>query len=276
MIPSGPKPVSDPSGALSGRRILVLRPEGQADELARALEALGAVPIVVPAIRILAPTDWRAVDDLLRRARRFVWMIFTSVNGVAFLIDRLGEMGLTPAALPAQLAAVGPVTRQALERRGCSVAWVPSRFTTRALGEELPGPGAPVCLVRAEMASPDLERILEERGFEVERLNAYRTEPVGHDAIRKALGGTVDAIALTSASIAGSFMHAAGRPDRRSTAVISIGPATTEACAAAGLPVDAEADEHTMSGLVGTLAEHFAARAAEAMARPAHPKVKPS
>ena len=42
---------------LEGRRILVLRPEGQEEDLVRALAAEGAEAVVVPAIRILPLPD---------------------------------------------------------------------------------------------------------------------------------------------------------------------------------------------------------------------------
>jgi uroporphyrinogen III methyltransferase/synthase len=110
--------------------------------------------------------------------------------------------------------------------------------------------------VRAEAAGPELETILADRGYEVERVNAYRTEPSGHHLIVEALDDGVDAVALTSASITEAFADAAGHPpDTRGAAVFSIGPATTAACRRAGLAVRAEAGTHTIPGLVATIAD---------------------
>jgi uroporphyrinogen-III synthase len=235
--------MSPVSGRLEGRRILVLRPEGQAEDLARALAAEGAEPVVVPAIRILPLPDTEALDSALRREHD--WVVFTSVNGVA-AVSR---------AITGRVAAVGPATAEALATAGVPVDFVPSAYTTVALASELPGPPSRVCVVRAEAAGPDLETILSDRGYEVERVNAYRTEPAGVRAIAEALDAGVDAVALTSASITEAFAAAAGDPpDTRGAAVFSIGPATTAACRRAGLAVTAEATTHTIPGLVAAIA----------------------
>ena len=233
---------------LEGRRVLVLRPEGQEEDLVRALAAEGAEAVVVPAIRILPLPDTDALDAALRREHD--WVIFTSVNGVAAIPDAI------PRANHTRVAAVGPATAEALASAGVGVDFVPSAYTTVALATELPGPPSRVCVVRAEAAGPDLETILSDRGYEVERVNAYRTEPSGHHLIVEALDAGVDAVALTSASITEAFADAAGHPpDTRGAAVFSIGPATTAACRRAGLAVTAEAGTHTIPGLVATIAD---------------------
>jgi uroporphyrinogen-III synthase len=233
---------------LEGRRVLVLRPEGQAEDLVRALAAEGADAVVVPAIRILPLPDTEALDAALRRDHD--WVIFTSINGVAAIQETI------PPANDTRVAAVGPATAEALVSAGVAVDFVPSAYTTVALATELPGPPSRVCVVRAEAAGPDLETILADRGYEVERVNAYRTEPSGHHLIVEALDDGVDAVALTSASITEAFADAAGHPpDTRGAAVFSIGPATTAACRRAGLAVRAEAAAHTIPGLVATIAD---------------------
>jgi uroporphyrinogen-III synthase len=233
---------------LEGRRILVLRPEGQAEDLVRALAAEGADAVVVPAIRILPLPDTEALDAALRREHD--WVIFTSINGVAAIQETI------PPANDTRVAAVGPATAEALVSAGVAVDFVPSAYTTVALATELPGPPSRVCVVRAEAAGPDLETILADRGYEVERVNAYRTEPSGHHLIVEALDDGIDAVALTSASITEAFADAAGHPpDTRGAAVFSIGPATTAACRRAGLAVRAEAAAHTIPGLVATIAD---------------------
>ncbi|HLH27611.1 MAG TPA: uroporphyrinogen-III synthase, partial [Acidimicrobiales bacterium] len=130
-----------------------------------------------------------------------------------------------------------------------------------ALARELPGPPTSVRLLRADVAGGELERILAERGFAVERVDVYRTEPADGLAIAAALEAGVDAVALTSASIARAYAAAApggrpGRPEHRGPghrgppAVFSIGPATSAACAELGITVAAEASPHTVLGLV--------------------------
>jgi uroporphyrinogen III methyltransferase/synthase len=232
--------------------VLVLRPEQQASQLARLLVAEGAEPVLVPAIRILPPDDWTAIDRAVERLQAFEWIVFTSVNGVDHFLSRLPDA----ARLAGKVGAIGPGTKQSLVARGIEVAWMPRSFTSAALGEQLPGPPAKVLLVRADIATAELEDTLRARGFELERVDAYRTEAINGEEIR-AVVDRVDAVALTSASIARSFGQAAGRYGGTPPAICSIGPATSQACRAEGLSVDVEAREHTIAGLVRAMSELF-------------------
>ncbi|MEX2552856.1 MAG: uroporphyrinogen-III synthase, partial [Actinomycetota bacterium] len=101
--------------------MLVLRPEQQASELARQLENEGATPVLIPAIRILPPSDWTQIDDVVGRLQSFDWIIFTSVNGVDSFFSRVRASD----ALPARVGAIGPGTRDRLTARGLDVAWMP-------------------------------------------------------------------------------------------------------------------------------------------------------
>lgn len=248
-------------GRLEGRRVLVLRPVGQAASLAAALRAEGAEPVVTPAIRILPNDVSAALATALSGG--CAWTLFTSVNGVAAALPALA--GPRRPAL-GRVAAVGPVTAEALVAAGIAVDFVPSAFTTEALARELPrelapdAPGEPsgrVCVVRAEAAGDDLECILAERGFGVARVDAYRTEPAGAAAIARALEAGVDAVALTSASITDAFASASAGIAGPVPALVSIGPATSAAARRAKLTVAAEASPHTTSGLVEALARHL-------------------
>ena len=238
------------SRPLDGLRVLVLRPEHQASRLSERLEVEGASPVVIPAIRILPPASWDDIDRAAAALDGFDWIVFTSVNGVESFLSRVSGQD----ALPSQVGAIGPGTAESLRSRGVEVTWMPSSFTSAALGDELPGPPARVLLVRADIATAELDSSLASRGFEVDRVDAYRTEPINRDRIAEALG-RVDAVALTSASIARSFASAAAGYGDRIPAVCSIGPATSEACRSAGLPVEIEAAEHTIPGLVRAMVE---------------------
>jgi uroporphyrinogen-III synthase len=247
-------PAESTGAPLAGRSILVLRPAGQGADLAGALEALGATAVVVPAVAILPPDDWSSVDDALARLGTFDWVVFTSANGARLAGERLAS-GTAPFVPPScRVAAIGPATADTLEDLGIRVDWMPSRYTTESLAGELPDPPGRVCLLRADIAGPELDDGLRTRGFELERVDAYRTEAADPAAIRDALRRGIDAVALTSASIARSLVAAAGGvPLPGAPLVCCIGPATAKQCRAMGLPVDCEAAEYTVGGLVAAI-----------------------
>jgi len=239
---------------LFGRTIVVTRSREQVSELRARLLALGAAVLELPAIRI-APIDFTLPD-----LAPFAWIVFTSANGVDSFFDRgLAPAGLDARALaPARIAAIGPGTAAALARRGLRADLVPERFVAESLLDAFPaGPGR-VLLARAETARDVLPEGLARKGYDVEVLAVYRTESVPPDpavvARLRAGDAGVDAITFTSSSTVDNFCDAIGAPlPEPHPPVVSIGPVTSETALGRGLHVTAEADPHTIDGLVEAL-----------------------
>src|SRR5207253_2151127 len=76
---------------LFGKRILVTRPRRQAGDMVHRLEALGAIPQVLPAVEVQEPADWAPVDRALAELSRYNWIVFTSANGVHAFLRRLRQ-----------------------------------------------------------------------------------------------------------------------------------------------------------------------------------------
>jgi uroporphyrinogen III methyltransferase/synthase len=237
---------------LFGRTVVVTRAREQASELNARLVALGAGVLELPAIRIVT-IDF-AVPDLAR----FAWVVFTSANGVDAFFDR----GLAPqqrdarALAPVRIAAIGPGTAAALARRGLRADLVPERFVAESLLEAFPGGSGRVLLARAETARDVLPEGLAAKGYDVEVLAVYRTEPEPADpaVLARVRAGGIDAITFTSSSTVDNFCDAVGSQlSQPQPPVVSIGPVTTATARGRGLSVAAEADPHTIDGLVEAL-----------------------
>ncbi len=78
---------------LFGRKIVVTRAPDQAAELSDRLRALGADAVELPVISIQPPEDPAPLDRAIQRLSSYDWLIFTSVNGVRFFLDRLDGFG---------------------------------------------------------------------------------------------------------------------------------------------------------------------------------------
>src|SRR6202049_595008 len=74
---------------LFGQRIVVTRDRRQAAELAEPLEELGAEVIMLPVIEIQPPVDTGPLERAIACLETYDWLIFTSVNGVRFFLERL-------------------------------------------------------------------------------------------------------------------------------------------------------------------------------------------
>jgi uroporphyrinogen III methyltransferase/synthase len=236
---------------LFGRRIVVTRAREQASELRVQLEALGAEVLELPAIRV------EPIAFEMPHLHRYAWLVFTSANGVrAFFEQGLDAAGLDARALGGlRLAAIGPGTAVALEARGLRPDLVPERFVAESLLDAFPAPGAPgerVLVVRPEEARDILPEGLGERGHAVDVLPVYRTVRADPDAatLERIRSGEADAWTFTSSSTVTSFVEALGSLPEPQAVVVSIGPVTSTTARARGLRVDAEADPHTIAGLV--------------------------
>ncbi len=233
------------------------RPGG---ELSALLREEGAVPVEAPAIRTAPVVQAGALDRavLAVAAGELEWLVFTSPNGVRHWFDRAAALGFDARGIRAQVAAVGPGTAGALRARGIVANLVPGKFTTEALARAFPRASGSVMLARTNIAPPGLQEALEDKGWRVRQVVAYRTLRVRSlppEARALLNAGRIDALAFTSAStvegyvrMAGTIQRAASRPK-----VVCIGPSTAEAAARLGLTVDAVARPHTLGGLVAAL-----------------------
>jgi uroporphyrinogen III methyltransferase/synthase len=239
---------------LFGRRVVVTRAREQASELRSRLESLGAGVIELPAIEI------EPLDITMPDLGRYEWLVFTSVNGVTHFFERgLSRSGLDARALAGvRIAAIGSGTAAALAERGVRADLVPDRFVAEALLDAFPPPshsGARLLLARAEQARDVLPAGLDGRGYEVEVLVVYRTHRAAPDpgALDRVRRGEVDAITFTSSSTVNNLCDLLGSPPDPQPVVVSIGPVTSKTALERGLRVDAEAEEHTIDGLVDAL-----------------------
>jgi uroporphyrinogen III methyltransferase/synthase len=237
---------------LFGKTVVVTRAREQASELSARLDALGAAVVELPAIRCV-PNPFPLPD-----LTAFTWLVFTSANGVDAFFDR----GLAPAGLDSRalaglsIAVIGPGTGAALARRGLRPDLVPERFVAESLVDAFPPGSGRVLLARAEAARDVLPDGLTAKGYDVDALPVYRTEPVPPepDVLERVRGGRVDAVTFTSSSTVDNFCDAVGPlPADAQPHVVSIGPVTTASARARGLRVDAEADPHTIDGLIEAL-----------------------
>jgi uroporphyrinogen-III synthase len=236
---------------LYGVRIVITRPE--AKPLAEELERLGAEVTVVPLIEI-RPAEGRALEDAIDTMGTFDWVVLTSVNGVAAVAQGLAGLGGD-----ARVAAVGPVTAEAIREQGVEPAFVASRASddiAAGLGDI---EGLRVLLPQADLAEPHLADELRGRGAHVEAVVAYRTilvEPPMWGILPLRIA---DAVVLASGSACRSLAAAGGAGG--GAMLVCIGPKTAKVAREVGLKVGLVADEATSHGIIQALVDQFGDKA---------------
>jgi uroporphyrinogen-III synthase len=236
---------------LYGVRIVITRPEAR--PLAEELERLGAEVTVVPLIEI-RPAEGRALEDAIDTMGTFDWVVLTSVNGVAAVAQGLAGLGGD-----ARVAAVGPVTAQAIREQGVEPAFVATRASddiAAGLGDIA---GLRVLLPQADLAEPHLADELRGRGAHVEAVVAYRTilvEPPMWGILPLRIA---DAVVLASGSACRSLAAAGGAGG--GAMLVCIGPKTAKVAREVGLKVGLVADEATSDGIIQALVDQFGDKA---------------
>ncbi len=275
---------------LQGKRVLVTRTRDQASTLSERLRTLGAIPVELPTIRIVPPSDWQQLDHALKRLYTddasgqpyYDWLVLTSANGVRICCERLRSLGYDLQALHSvRIATIGPATAAALTRYGITTDLVPDEYIAESVAAALMRDveqrglslkGQRILLARAAEARKILVAELQEAGAEVDEVAAYSTDAVPHDdeegreVLRLLRHQQLAILTFTSSSTVRNFVtwlksceQAMGRSPLDLVAQVTIaciGPITSQTARELGLHVDVEAKEFTIDGLVEAMIHH--------------------
>ncbi len=254
---------------LFGKTVLITRAREQASRLRVLLEEKGAAVMEFPAIRILPPLNWKAFDRETANFKKYDWAVFTSVNGVDFVFDRLAEKGKDARVFAGvKIAVIGEATADALKAKGLYPDLMPPAFHSRSLFAALKKKeklgGKKILLLRTDLAPEELRESLEKEKAAVKEITVYRTRPdlKAARALRVWLQNHhPDFITFTSASTVRYFFQAVGpRRGKLKARLLSIGPMTTEALRDFKVSPFCEAKTHTLEGLVQALCAAFSTR----------------
>ena len=241
---------------LFGQTVVVTRAREQAPALAERLHDLGANVVELPTIEIRRAPDPSALDRAIEQLADYDWLIFTSVNGVRFFLERLDRSDRDLRSIRGSLCAIGPATRDALEHLHLKVALIGKEYVAESLlkaFEPIDLRGKRVLIARAAVARDVLPVELARRGAKVDVIPAYETiVPADLAALaRKVLQDSPpDWITFTSSSTVRNLMETIDPSVLNGVKVASIGPVTSATARDFGLNVTTEASEYTVAGLV--------------------------
>jgi uroporphyrinogen III methyltransferase / synthase len=244
-------------------RVLVTQ-AATSGRMSRELLGHGIEVVEIPTIRIMPPDDWTEVDDALQRWSEYDWIVFTSVNAVQAVRERLAIYPIDTSGT--RISAVGEATNQALSESGLTAHVVSRSGGASALAESMMRErnlsGSNVLFPRSDIARTELTTKLQSAGALVKDIVVYRNIPAEIDStrIRTMLQtGEVSAITFTSPSTAQYLARGLGVASLRDAIpehvyIASIGPTTSAALQELGCKPDIEAIEQTASALADQIA----------------------
>ena len=163
------------AGDLRGRCVIITRPAGTASALARRVQALGGVSMLLPGSSLRKVMDSQQAKAELCAGLNDELVIFSSPAAVRF------AAALMPLRSRATILAVGAGTARALRRAGVAAPLSPARQDSEGLLDQpllqAPMQGRRVSLVGAPGGRGLLARELARRGAKLRQVHVYRREP---------------------------------------------------------------------------------------------------
>ena len=253
---------------LLGKRIVVTRARQQASDLIKYLTDLGAECLECPTIKIMPPEDEAPLKQAIQNLANYDWIVFTSVNGVAYFFEYLFADHRDVRALnQLRTAAIGPATAKRLLEFGLKSDIVPETYRAESVVEAFSKEdikNKKILLPRAAEARPVLPVELNKMGADVDEVSAYQTikDLDNAEALINGLEEkTIDMVTFTSSSTVKNF-KALLPVDKfkqliKGISVASIGPITTDTAKELGLTVDITAAEFTIPGLCDAILNYY-------------------
>jgi uroporphyrinogen-III synthase len=252
--------------------VVVTEGEGAGLRLAARLRESGADVCMLPVVTHEPAPDLAALDAALSSLDGYSWVAFTSARAVDAACGRPAWTRVEWSGLMRpRVAAVGPMTEDALAARGMPVDVRPAVSGARALADAMVAeesgsmPGRTVLWPRSDIASPEFAEVLTAAGATVVMPVAYCTTPTRPEGLEQLVldivARRVDAVAFLSPSAAANL--AALQPGgslvslNGATLVASVGPATSAALAALGAPAGLEAAARTAGDLAAALLSYL-------------------
>ncbi len=248
---------------LFGKNIIVTRDEKGNAEFAAKIIQRGGNAIELATIKIRPLTQTNQFLKILAELAEFDWVIFTSSNGVSIFFDALQGLGKDGRVFgSAKIAAIGSETAAKLSEFGIRADFVPSVFTSEDLGKELKEytnlRGKKILLLRSELASDELNKLLTQAGAEVQSAALYEivTQKNKCERLKEQISkGLIDWLTFASPSSVKGFFEQISSDTKKANNVriASIGPITSQELKKIGIKVDVEADKHTIDGLLAAI-----------------------
>ncbi len=254
---------------LFGLNIGVTRPVHQSDQQIESLLNLGAQPVLMPMIDIVAPDDWSEPDQAIGNINIYSWMVFTSRNGVESFLGRIWQRGADWRLFNnLKIACIGESTAAALQEFHLRADLVPNSYSSEHLAESLLAqsqPGDRILWPKANRGRDHLPNALREQGRFVDEVIVYHHVDQDHfpeHTLRLINDHHLHWVGLSSPAIARQYatvmnqLHTCGDLAHEASTHIklaAISPITAQAAQECGLFISAVAQTYTWDGLIDAI-----------------------
>jgi uroporphyrinogen-III synthase len=260
---------------LSHLTILIACSAKKMVELTAGIEAMGGNAVPFPIIEAQDIEDKHLLDEALVSLHKYAWIIFTSVYGVSFFMQRMHSLAISMdiQSMP-KICAIGPATARAVMEAGYNVALIPEKFVAEgvleAFGKYHGGlqalAGRRILIPRAKDARELLPEELMKAGILVDVVPCYQTIRVEPDEtiLRQLREKNPDLIIFTSSSgirhLIDLLEEDEGKSMLMKSVVAVIGPITYSTAESFGKHAEIIPKESTIASLLEAIRQYFDGR----------------
>jgi uroporphyrinogen III methyltransferase/synthase len=200
---------------LTNKTVVITRGAEKGKESGEIFESLGAEVILFPTIEVTPVDDYSEVDSFLKNHNIDI-VIFSSVNAVDFLYERLVATNTISRIEGKTVVAIGSKTAQQCELKKIKVDIVPKEYSTRGIKKALSGfdlKDKVVLIPRSVIGSKELQKVFSSKGAVVKAFSLYNVQ-VPNDAdtknrIHELVQRKIDWFVFTSPSTFNNFLQIA-------------------------------------------------------------------
>jgi len=262
---------------IEGKTIAITRSKDDSQEFIDLITREKGNVLPLPTIELVGRGE-KIVDEFLSALAEGDpdYSVFMSSKAVSLLFETAKKAGkfeeLQLAVANTIVLAVGPRTKDALEKENVKVAYIPQRYSSVGIGEvftKLNAVGKKVIIPRSSASTPFLKELLEKIGLDVTELYlydvcAFRDTSQWNEFRQLFSQNKVDGIIFTSVSSVQAFFEIMQKDHDQNklvdmlheTIVISIGPFTADELKKLNVK-NVIADVHTISGSFDALVKAF-------------------
>jgi len=234
---------------LEGKIIAITRSREDSSEFIDLATKNNAKPLPLPTIELVSKGE-KIVDEFLDSVKQYDpdYSVFMSSKAVKLLFDVARQVSkfekLQLAVANTIVMAVGPKTKDALEKEGIKVAHMPNTFSSVGVGElftKLHAVGKKVIVPRSGASTPFLKELLNKIGIDVKEIHLYDVcafrDTTQWNEFRELFSqNKIDGIVFTSASSVRGFFEIMTKDydddslleKLQKSSIVAIGPFTAE------------------------------------------------
>jgi len=262
---------------IQGKNIAITRSKDDSKEFIDLMTTEKANVLPLPTIELVSKGE-KIVEEFLSALEKENpdFSVFMSSKAVTLLFDTAKKVSkfeeLQLAVANTIVIAVGPKTREALEKEKIKVSYVPENYSSVGIGEvlsKLNAVGKKVIVPRSGASTPFLKKLLEKIGLHVYELYlydvcAFRDTSQWNEFRQLFSENKIDGVIFTSASSVRAFFEIMTKDFEQNnilnnlhkTIVISIGPFTADELKKYNVE-NQIADVHTVAGSFDVILREF-------------------